>query len=150
MHRHHSIGPYHSQQRRRDEERRRADDRDHFEPHRDVRPHDHDDDGPKFGPARPDLDRGMRGGPAVGEAGAYGPRSDMMEYGGFEPGAYGRDDASDLPRPATTSPVDRAVERHVSGPRDDYNMYSRDDDLRPRVRDDRRRIPLLFRRTHRR
>jgi hypothetical protein len=136
MHRHHSIGPYQSQQRRRDEERRRADDRDHFEPHRDVRPHD---DGPQFGPARPDLDRGMRGGPAVGEAGAYGPRSDMMGYGGFEPGAYGRDDASDLP---SSTPM--LEERHVSERRDDYNMYSRDDDLRPR-----RRFSL-FRRTHRR
>ena len=134
MHRHHSIGPYQSQQRRRDEERRSAGnhgDRDHFEPHRDVRPHD---DGPQFGPPRPDLDRGMRGGPAVGEAGAYGPRSDMMEYGGFEPGAYGREDASDLP------------------PHTEYNMYSRDDDPRddPPPRDERRRRIPLFRRNHRR
>jgi hypothetical protein len=136
MHRHHSIGPYQSQQRRRDNI-----DRDQFEPHRDVRPHG---DGPQFGPARPDLDRGMRGGPAVGEAGAYGPRSDMMEYGGFEPGAYGRDDASDLPSPENTPP-----ERRATPPRDGYNMYSRDEDLRPVVRAEHRRIPL-FRRTHRR
>jgi hypothetical protein len=73
-------------------------DPDAFHLRTDRRPHE---DAPQFGPPRPDLDRGMRGGPAVGEAGAYGPRSDMMEYGGYEHGAYGRDEAVDDDRPLT-------------------------------------------------
>ena len=104
MQRQHAIGPYESQQRRRDEERRQAGgatDRDAFEPRRDVRPRD---DAPKFGPPRPDLDRGTRGEPSIGEAGAYGPRSDMMGYGGYEADAYGREDASDFPVDATERP----------------------------------------------
>ncbi len=63
-------------------------DPDHYEPRRGkprVR-----DDRPKFGPPRPDEDRGMRGGTPTGQAGAFGPRSDMMEYGGFEQNAYDR------------------------------------------------------------
>jgi hypothetical protein len=86
MQRQHATGPYDSQQRRRDEERRLA------------------GDAPKFGPPRPDLDRGTRGEPSIGEAGAYGPRSDMMGYGGYEPDAYGREDASDFPADATERP----------------------------------------------
>jgi hypothetical protein len=63
-------------------------DPDHYEPSRD--PARRRDDRPKFGPPRPDQDRGMRGGAATGQAGAFGPRSDMMEYGGFERTAYDR------------------------------------------------------------
>lgn len=73
-------------------------DRDSYQLRHDTHVHK---DAPQFGPARPDLDRGMRGGHAVGEAGAYGPRSDMMEYGGYEHGAYGRDEAVDDDRPLT-------------------------------------------------
>jgi len=88
MHRHHK--PHESRDAHRDP--------DSFRLRHDPHPHE---DAPQFGPARPDLDRGMRGGPAVGEAGAYGPRSDMMEYGGYEHGAYGRDEAVDDDRPLT-------------------------------------------------
>jgi hypothetical protein len=63
-------------------------DPDHYEPRRDKARRR--DDRPKFGPPRPDLDRGMRGGNPTGQAGAFGPRSDMMEYGGFERTAYDR------------------------------------------------------------
>jgi hypothetical protein len=104
MQRQHAIGPYDPQQRRRDEERRQAEDtteRDVHEPRRDVRPRD---DAPKFGPPRPDLDPGTRGAPSIGEAGAYGPRSDMMGYGGYEADAYGREDASDFPVDAAERP----------------------------------------------
>jgi hypothetical protein len=65
-------------------------DPDHYEPRRDNAKATPKDDRPKFGPPRPDLDRGMRGHGLTGEAGAYGPRSDMMEYGGFGPAAYDR------------------------------------------------------------
>jgi hypothetical protein len=104
MQRQHAIGPYDSQQRRRDEERHPvedATDRDISEPRRDVRPRS---DAPKFGPPRPDLDHGTRGEPSIGEAGAYGPRSDMMGYGGYESDAYGREEASDFPVDAAEQP----------------------------------------------
>jgi hypothetical protein len=62
----------------------------HFEPRHDKAKARQRDDKPKFGPPRPDQDRGMRGGTHTGQAGAFGPRSDMMEYGGFEKTAYDR------------------------------------------------------------
>jgi hypothetical protein len=37
------------------------------------------DDHPKFGPPRPDLDRGMRGERVSGESASYGPRSDTRD-----------------------------------------------------------------------
>ncbi|HEY1553121.1 MAG TPA: hypothetical protein VGG28_35060 [Kofleriaceae bacterium] len=64
-------------------------DPDHYEPRPKPKARARDDR-PKFGPPRPDQDRGMRGGTATGQAGAFGPRSDMMEYGGFEQAAYDR------------------------------------------------------------
>jgi hypothetical protein len=65
-------------------------DPDHYDPRQDKAKARQRDDSPKFGPPRPDQDRGMRGGTHTGQAGAFGPRSDMMEYGGFEKTAYDR------------------------------------------------------------
>mgnify|MGYP001551336619 CR=1 FL=1 len=81
-------------------------DRDRYEVRADV---PEGEDQPLFGPTRPDLDRGVRGGSSIGEAGSYGPRSDMMEYGGYEAGAYGHDEIDS--------------DYHYA-----YNLYARHDD----------------------
>jgi hypothetical protein len=114
-------------------------DPDHYEPRR--RKARAPDDRPKFGPPRPDLDRGMRGQRLTGEAGAYGPRSDMMEYGGFEQTAYDRHrnyydgyQSSENPDPpkAESDKVDAEIdvertERYAFAPRFISHMHPQDD-----------------------
>src|ERR1700689_2514566 len=65
-------------------------DPDHYEPRQNNAKARARDDSPKFGPPRPDEDRGMCGGRSTGNGGALDPSSDMMEYGGFEQTAYAR------------------------------------------------------------
>lgn len=98
-------------------------DPDHYDPKAKARPRD---DGPKFGPPRPDQDRGMRGGTPTGQAGAFGPRSDMMEYGGFEKTAYN----PDRPKPDDADKVDEeiqdeATERYAFQPHLVSHVYTK-------------------------